>query len=423
MHLVALDLAGDARHGRHRLRRVLPGRGLVAQHHGIHPFVDRTGHVAHLGPRRTRRMHHRVEHLRGDDHGALGRDALLHDAALRPGNGLGGQLDAQVAARHHHAVRGLDDLVDMVQTLLILDLRDDLDRTVVLVQNGLHGLHVAGAPHEGVGDEIDVVPDGPFDEAAVLLRHRRQVERHARHVHALAREQPSARDEATGQLLVVLVGHHDLQLTVGDEHVGAHRHVGDHAGGVHIDQLARGLPAAVRAAHLHQVAGLEVDGSVVLLGNGRHPHLGALRIQNDRNGAVHPVHRLHDPRRPLFGRMGRIDADDVHARVVKALNVLLRTPAVRNGRDDLRLFHSQHISRFIVLLRYPPIRPRAIGRVKIRQFFRIRDSNSEFGRISPPFSGGAPGSGAGGHRLQPGGTAANTAPANLKIIQKTIEFV
>ena len=119
---------------------------------------------------------------------------FLDDAPLGVGNRFGRKLHAQVAARHHNAVRRLDDLVDVVEPLAVLDLRDDLDLAAVGIEDVLHGLDILGAAHERVCDEIHVVLHGPLDEAAVLLRNRRQVDRYAGDIDALARAHGAADD-------------------------------------------------------------------------------------------------------------------------------------------------------------------------------------------------------------------------------------
>lgn len=74
--------------------------------------------------------------------GRLAAMATLHDTPLRVGNRLGRKFDPQIAPGDHHPVRSLDDFVQVVDPLLVLDLGDDLDRTVVTVENLLHGMHV-----------------------------------------------------------------------------------------------------------------------------------------------------------------------------------------------------------------------------------------------------------------------------------------
>ena len=343
VRLVALNLARHARHRLDGLHGIVAHGRLVAQHHGIDPFVDGARHVAHLGPRRAGVLHHRVEHLRGDNHRTLGGDALLDDAALRIGNRLGRQLDTQVAAGHHDAVRRLDNLVDVVQTLLVLDFRDNLNRAPVRVENLLHGGHVAGAAHERVGDEVNVVAHGPLDEAAVLLRNRRKVNRDARHVDALARAHAATHRKFAAELIVALLQDANLHLAVCDEHARPDGDVADDGRDVHVDHLARSEVVAHRAADAHDVAHLEVDAVAVLLGDGRHPNLGALGIYHNRNGGVDAVHRLHDARGALLAHVGRVDAHDIHTCIVELLDKLFGATEIRHRRNHLGSFLSVHV--------------------------------------------------------------------------------
>ena len=347
MRLVTLDLAGDAGHRFHRFHGKVAHRRLVAQHHGVHALVNGTRHVAHLGARRTRALDHRIEHLSGDNHRTLGADALLDDTPLGIGNRLGGKLHAQVAARHHDAVRRFDDLVDIVQPLLVLDLRNDLDFAAVGIENLLHGLYVLGAAHERVCDEIHVVLHGPLDKPAVFLRHRRQVDRHRRHVDALARTHGAAHDEFADQLLGGLFHNTDLQLAIGDEHPRPDGYVIHDVGDVHVNHLAGRLVAAVRAAHGDTVARPEIDAVTVFVGDRRDTDFGALRIYHDRDGRINAVYGLDNMRSALFRDMRRIDTNHVHTGIEKVFHELFGATEIRHCCDNLGFFHSIHKSMML----------------------------------------------------------------------------
>ena len=374
MRLVALDLAGDAGHRLHRLHGEIAHGGLVAQHHGVHTLVNGAGHVAHLGARRTRGLDHRIEHLRGDDHGTLGADTLLDDTPLRVGNHLGGKLHAQVAAGDHDAVGSLDDLVDVVQSLLVLDFRDDLDVAAVGVENILHGPDVARRAHERMRDEIDVVLHGPFDEAAVLFGHRRQVDRHARHVDALARTHGASHDELAVQLRIVLAHDADFQLAVGDQHPRPDGNVAHDRRHVHVDHLAGREVRAVRTAHGHPVPRAEIDAVAVFVGDRRDTDFGSFGIYHNRNGRVHPVHRLDDMRGPVLGDVRRIDAHHVHTRVEKLFYELFGAAEIRHRSDNLGFFHAIHRAMFLRLY-YPSIRSRAVLPPPLASFTSLSTPN------------------------------------------------
>ena len=63
-----------------------------------------------------------MEHLCCHDHGLVLHDTLAYDLALDAGNLLYGYLYAEVATGDHDAVRGVYDLVNVVDALLVLNL-------------------------------------------------------------------------------------------------------------------------------------------------------------------------------------------------------------------------------------------------------------------------------------------------------------
>ena len=193
-----------------------------------------------------------------------------------------------------------------------------------------------------MGDEVDVVAHGPLDEAAVLLGHRREVDRDAGDVDALARTHGAADEEFTVELRVGLPDDADLQLAVGDQHPGSDGDVADNGGDVHVDDLPGGEVGAVGAAHGDPVAGPEIDAVAIFVGDGRHTDLGALGVDHDRDGGIDPMDGLDDLRGPLLGDVGRIHADDVHPGVEEFLHELLGAAEIRHRGDDLGFFHAIH---------------------------------------------------------------------------------
>ena len=119
-----LRVERDRRHHLDRLDRVGADRRLLRQHHRVGAVEDRVGDVGHFSARRPRRGDHRVQHLRRRDHGPRHPPGHRDDLLLDDRHLLDAQLDAEVAARDHHAVRGVDDLLEPVDRLRLLDLGD-----------------------------------------------------------------------------------------------------------------------------------------------------------------------------------------------------------------------------------------------------------------------------------------------------------
>ena len=101
---LALGAHRDGGHGAHRADRMGAHRGLLGEHHRVGPVQDRVGDVGDLRARGPRRDDHGVEHLRGRDRGPRHRARQRQHPLLHHRHLLHGQLDAQVAARDHHAV-------------------------------------------------------------------------------------------------------------------------------------------------------------------------------------------------------------------------------------------------------------------------------------------------------------------------------
>ena len=59
-----------------------------------------------------------------------------------------GTVNTQITTGNHDTIRSLDNLVDVIDTFLILYLRDDLDVAMMLVQNVLNGLHIGSTTHK-----------------------------------------------------------------------------------------------------------------------------------------------------------------------------------------------------------------------------------------------------------------------------------
>ena len=103
-----------------------------------------------------------------------GRPSRLHSAMIRfcaIRHLLERQLDAEVAARDHHAVGRADDALDVLERRVLLDLGDD--EHLLRDQRAQLG-DVLGAAHEAEREVVELLLDGERDVLAVLLGDRRR---------------------------------------------------------------------------------------------------------------------------------------------------------------------------------------------------------------------------------------------------------
>ena len=120
-----LDRRGNPREHRHRLDGEIAHRGFGGQHHAIGAIEDGIGHVGGLGASWQIVMDHGLQHLRGRDHRLRPAIGLANKVLLDDGDLFDRHFHAQIPARNHDPVGGVEDFVDAFQRALAFDLRDE----------------------------------------------------------------------------------------------------------------------------------------------------------------------------------------------------------------------------------------------------------------------------------------------------------
>jgi len=160
-------LADDVHHG-DGLSGVVTLGGLTGEHDAVSAIHDSVGYIRDFGAGGTRVVGHRLEHLRGADDGlaedvALGDDHLLSEEDL-----LDRDLNTEVTTSDHDTIGFTDDFIEAVDTLLVLDLGDNLDAGAALTKHLSDLSDGLRRADEGGEDEVDTVLHTPLQVADVL---------------------------------------------------------------------------------------------------------------------------------------------------------------------------------------------------------------------------------------------------------------
>ena len=159
---VGLGVLDDLGHGARPPRTAcFADAGLAGEHQRVGAVEDGVRGVGGLGAGRAGVLDHRLEHLGGDDDGLGAAPGDLAGALLDERHLLERHLDAEVAAGDHDAVEGADDLVEVLDRLRLLDLRDDGEPAALLVHDLVDPADVVGGAHEGQRDHVDARCAGP----------------------------------------------------------------------------------------------------------------------------------------------------------------------------------------------------------------------------------------------------------------------
>lgn len=114
---------------------------------------------------------------------------LLGHEDLRRGN-----LDSEVTTGDHDTVGDGENLVKVDDTLLVLDLDDDLDAGALGTEDLADREDVLGRADEGGKDHVDAVLDAKLEVLLVLLGQGREVDRRLGEVDTLARTERAVVD-------------------------------------------------------------------------------------------------------------------------------------------------------------------------------------------------------------------------------------
>lgn len=156
-------------HHGHSLAWVVALGSLARQHDTVGAIQNSIAHIADLGTGGAWVVGHALQHLSGAN-GGLAGNVALGDHHLLCNENLGGRdLDTQITTSHHDTVGDLEDLVKVVDSLLVLNLGDDLDVLALLTEHLTDSGDVLCATNKRGKDHVHVVLDTKFQIGLVLF--------------------------------------------------------------------------------------------------------------------------------------------------------------------------------------------------------------------------------------------------------------
>ena len=150
---------------------MLAYRRLGREHDGVRAVEHGVGDIGRLGPGRPLLADHALQHLGGGDRGNAETTGGAENLLLQDRHLLGRRLGAQVAARHHHHVRGQQHLDERLglNRLGLLELGDHRHRGLAGGHVGPQQIEVLGASDERQRQGVDPGGQGGGGAGAVVL--------------------------------------------------------------------------------------------------------------------------------------------------------------------------------------------------------------------------------------------------------------
>ena len=278
---------------------------------------------------------HGLEHLRRGDHRLSALERAPDDPLLQKRDQRGADLHSEVPARHHHRICLGEDVLERVDCLRFLDLRDHVRGRAVLVDERLQVAHVRSGADEGQRDVVDAELEGEVEVLEVLPRQRRDRNRDAGEIDALVGRHRPADDHAAART----PGDHLLDpqpdVAVVDQHlVTRSQDLADRRG--RDLELAVVRLQAVAADDRHLRPLLQHDGRIEVPNS----ELRSLKVADEGDRLARALlcvaNELRGPGVVVVRAVREVEARRVHARVDQSAHPLGRCRRRPDRGDDLR---------------------------------------------------------------------------------------
>ncbi len=151
----------------------------------------------------SRAYRHGLEHLGGNNDGLASLVALGDHHLLRKEDLAGGDFDTKVTTGDHDTVSLGKDLVEVRDTLLVLDFDDDFDVRAVRAEDATNVAHIIRAADERREDHVDAVLDTKLEVGLVLLGQGGEIDIGFGKVDTLARGESAVVESADADVLAL----------------------------------------------------------------------------------------------------------------------------------------------------------------------------------------------------------------------------
>jgi hypothetical protein len=322
------EKAGLVHHGNGLLGVVALG-GLTRQHDTVGAVKDGVANIGNLSTGGAGVVGHALEHLGGGDDGLAGNVAL-GDHHLLGDEDLGGRdLDTEITTGNHDTVSLLENGVEVVHTLLVLDLGNDLDVLAILTEDLADGEDVLRATDERGEDHVDLVLDTETEIGLVLLGESGKVNVGLGKVDTLLGGDLAVVDGLAADGLVV----NDIEDLEGEDtvvNVDCAALLDDLGDVLVVDVHVLGVGGGgVLLVGGDVELGAGGDGDVLIVGGVASADLRALGVEGDGNGTASLgllglAGVVDDGLVVLVAAVGEVHANDVHAGSAEHVHLLGR---------------------------------------------------------------------------------------------------
>lgn len=198
-----LGLQAGAVHGSDGLDWVRSLGGLSRKHDAVGSISDSVSNIGNLSTGSTWVTNHGLQHLGSTDNWLSGNVAHGNHLLLGDVDLFVWDLDTEITTSDHDTISLLEDVREVVKTLTVLNLGDDLDVLALLTENVANGLDIGTRADEGGKDHINAILNTKLEVSLVLLGESWKVDISIWEVDTLLGRDVTVRLSASLQVLLV----------------------------------------------------------------------------------------------------------------------------------------------------------------------------------------------------------------------------
>ena len=276
-----------------------------------------------------------MKHLSRYNHRLFLNHTFIYYLSLYSGNPLKRNLYSKIATRYHDTIRHIDNIIYIVNTLLVLYLRNYLYITSVLIQNFLYGKNVIGRSYKGMSDKVNIKFYSKQYVVIVTFCYCGKIYVFSRHVHTLVRTEHSVILHLSHKHRSSVFNDLHVDFTVVKQDVVTDFYISCEILITYIYNVVRGVHSRT-SENLHDITGFIMYRILYVCST----DFRSFCIYHQSYMRRYGTHIPHYFSYSVRCGMSRIHSYNIHAGKKQFTYKILRATPVTDRGDDFCLFHN-----------------------------------------------------------------------------------
>ena len=172
-------------HSFYGLYRIFTTSRFTTKHQSISTIENSICNICNLSTCWTRIFDHCMKHLCSNNNRFTLTNTTTNNTSLNTRNLFDRNLNTQITTGNHYTIACINNLFDIINTLLIFNFRNNLNITVTSIQNILYSFNISRITNKTMSNEINIKINSQIDVPYILLCQSWQFNMFSRNIYTL----------------------------------------------------------------------------------------------------------------------------------------------------------------------------------------------------------------------------------------------